>query len=354
MGKKRWFVDGLYMLVTICAAYFVNLGLITLFDTRTLVPMVFVLGVFLVSWDTQGYFWGIVDSLLSVLAVNYTFTYPYYAFDLITPECLVSAVVMLVVAVMTGMMTTQLKKQEKMRAEAEKERMRGNLLRAVSHDLRTPLTSIYGNCTQMIEHFDEISPQEQKEMLEDVRMEAQWLVGMVENLLSVTRVNAQGVRLTKKDTALEELLDASIVKFHKRFAQQAVQVQIPEEFISIAMDAMLVQQAILNLLENAVNHAKGMENLWINVKIEGENAIFCVSDDGCGIEPGKIASLFSGASVQRSDTSEAGSNMGIGLSVCAAIVKAHGGTIWAGNRPEGGAQVCFTIPMEEGTYGESV
>lgn len=284
MRKKKWIADGIYMLITLCAAYVVNLGLITLFDTRTLVPMIFVLGVFLVSWDTQGYFWGIADSLLSVLAVNYTFTYPYYAFDLITPECLVSAVVMLIVAIMTGMMTTQLKKQEALRVEAEKERVRGNLLRAVSHDLRTPLTSIDGNCMILLEQYDEISRQEQKSMLRDMHAETQWLVRMVENLLSITRVNERDVKLAKKDTAVEELLDASIVKFHKRFPDQSVAVELPEGFISVAMDAMLIQQVLLNFLENAVNHAKGMKNLWISVETEEEFIRFCVSDDGCGIE----------------------------------------------------------------------
>lgn len=125
-------------MLTLIATFFVNLILQKLFDTQSLIPMIFVLGVFLVSWRTQGYFWGIAASLVSVLAVNFAFTYPYWAFDLISPECIASAVVMLVVAIMTGTLTTQLKRQEKLKAEAETERMRGNLLRAVSHDLRTP------------------------------------------------------------------------------------------------------------------------------------------------------------------------------------------------------------------------
>ena len=105
----------------------VNLFLVEQFDTKTMTPMIFVLGVFLVSWRTQGYFFGIAASLISVLAVNWAFTYPYWAFDLISPECISSAVVMLIVSSMTGALTTRLKQQEKLKAEAEKERMRGNL-----------------------------------------------------------------------------------------------------------------------------------------------------------------------------------------------------------------------------------
>ena len=143
MKKQKYrLIDGVFMLAMLVSAFAVNLLLLEWFDTRTMIPMIFVLGVFLVSWKTQGYHWGIIASLISVLLVNWAFTYPYWAFDLMSPECISSALVMLIVATMTGALTTRLKQQEKLKAEAEKERMRGNLLRAVSHDLRTPLTSI--------------------------------------------------------------------------------------------------------------------------------------------------------------------------------------------------------------------
>ena len=141
--------------------------------------MVFVLGVFLVSCRTQGYFWGIAASLISVLAVNYAFTYPFWAFDLISPECISSAVVMLIVASITGALTTKIKEQERVRYEAERERMRSNLLRAVSHDLRTPLTSIYGACSAMIENYDDIPKEKKLKLLDDMRNDSQWLVRLV-------------------------------------------------------------------------------------------------------------------------------------------------------------------------------
>ena len=133
-NKKQIAADSLFTIVTLVAVFLINLFLVKQFNTKTMTPMIFVLGVFLVSWRTQGYFWGIVSSLISVLAVNWAFTYPYWEFDLISPECISSAVVMLIVSTITGAMTTRLKQQEKLKAEAEAERMRGNLLRAVSHD----------------------------------------------------------------------------------------------------------------------------------------------------------------------------------------------------------------------------
>lgn len=352
MSKRKHMVaDCIFTVFILLGVFCLNLLLQNRFQTQTMTPMIFVLGVFLVSWRTQGYLWGIVASLISVLAVNWAFTYPYWAFDLISPECISSAVVMLIVAIMTGALTTRLKQQEKIKADAEKERMRGNLLRAVSHDLRTPLTSIYGACSAMIENYDELPKEKQLKLLSDVRSDAQWLNRMVENLLSVTRVDGGKVRLSKNSTVLEELIDALLVKFHKHYPQQKVYVQIPEEFVSIPMDAMLIEQVLMNLLENAVFHAHGMRNLWLAVQVEHNKAVFSVTDDGCGIPEDRMAHLFTGLLDSAAPVDSSRSNMGIGLSVCSTIVKAHGGEIQARNRPEGGAVFRFALEME-GDYVE--
>ena len=350
-NKEPWIDDCIFMIFTLLAAFAVNLFLQYQFETYTMTPMVFVLGVFLVSCRTQGYFWGIAASLISVLAVNYAFTYPFWAFDLISPECISSAVVMLIVATITGALTTKIKEQERVRYEAERERMRSNLLRAVSHDLRTPLTSIYGACSTMIENYDEISKEKKLKLLDDMRSDSQWLVRMVENLLSVTRIDNRKVRLAKNETVLEELIDAVLVKFHKHHPQHKVQVCLPDDFISIPMDAMLIQQVILNLLENAVVHAAGMTRLELLVTCKGKRAVFCVRDNGCGIPKEREETLFSGygeTGEQPVDSRRAG--MGIGLSVCASIIKAHGGEIWGGNRKTGGAEVCFALDREDDIY----
>ena len=351
-NPKQLLKDGLFTLATLVTAFLVNLFLVAKFDTKTMTPMIFVLGVFLVSWRTQGYLFGILASLVSVLAVNWAFTYPYWAFDLISPECITSAVVMLIVATMTGALTTRLKQQEKLKAEAETERMRGNLLRAVSHDLRTPLTSIYGACSAIIENFDELPKNRQLKLLTDIQADAQWLNRMVENLLSVTRVDADKVRLSKHSTVLEELIDALLMKFHKHYPDQKVQVEIPEEFVSIPMDPMLIEQVLMNLLENAVFHAHGMKNLWLRVTLQDNTAVFRVEDDGCGIAQERIEQLFTGLLNSKAPADTGRSNMGIGLSVCSTIIKAHGGQIFAENRPAGGAAFSFTLKLEENDHVE--
>ena len=340
--------DGVFSVITIIAAFGLNLLLQTWFHTQSLIPMIFVLCVFLISWRTQGYFFGVAASLISVLAVNYAFTFPYYAFDLISPECVASAVVMLVVSIVTGMLTTQIKHQEKIKAEAERERMRGNLLRAVSHDLRTPLTSIYGACSTVIENYRSLTEAQHLELLEDVQLDAEWLIRMVENLLSVTRIDGKRVQVQKVPTVLEELIDTVLVKARKHWPNQQIQVEIPEEFVSIPMDAMLIEQVLINILENAVVHAKDMENLKITVTCGDGLARFSITDDGCGIAPERMEHLFTGY-LDREETPADGhrNNMGIGLSVCATIVKAHGGEIYARNLSPRGAEFSFALEMEE-------
>ena len=339
--------DALFTILTLLLLLFLNIWMQDIFDTKTLIPMIFVLGVFLISLKTQGYFWGITASLLSVLAVNYAFTYPYYAFDLISPECLASAIVMLVVAILTGTLTTQIKQQEKMKAETEKEHMRANLLRAVSHDLRTPLTTIYGSSSAIIENYDSLSKEQQITLLGEMRRDSEWLIRMVENLLSVTRIDDGKVQLTMRSTVLEELIDAVLVKFKKRCPNQPVEVNIPEELVLIPMDAMLIEQVLINILENAVDHARGMTRLTLSVTTDTHKAYFSISDNGCGIPADRMDKLFTGY-LDRDFVPADGSrsNMGIGLSVCSAIIKAHGSEIRAENNKTGGATFRFALQQE--------
>ncbi len=345
--EKQVLLDGGFSILMVSGSFAINMILSEQLGTKTTIESVFVLGVFLVALRTQGYFWGIAASLVSVLAVNFAFTYPYWAFDLTSPECISAAVTMFIVAIMTSALTTKLKQQEKVKAETDRERLRANLLRAVSHDLRTPLTSIYGACDLMLNSFDDLPRQTHLQLLKDIRSDAQWLVRMVENLLSVTRTNTEQMKLNKQDTVLEELIDAVLVKFKKHYPAQKVELQLPEEFISIPMDAMLIEQVLMNLLENAVLHAKGMTRLMLQVSIEGTRAWFSVMDDGCGIAAERLGKIFTGLQEQREIQDGGRSSMGIGLGVCSAIIKAHGGEIFAENLPTGGAAFRFCLEMEE-------
>ena len=285
--------DALVMLSGIASAFLVVSGIQVLSGRIDgVASMVFVLAVFLISMYTDGYLWGLAASLLCVLAVNFAFRSPYFAFNFTLPENLFSALVMLVVSIMTSTLTTRIKLQEQLRMESETEKMRANLLRAVSHDLRTPLTSIYGACSTVIENYDSLAKEQKLKLLGEVCSDAQWLNRMVENLLSVTRFDTGTVSVQKTPTVLEELIDTVLVRFQKHYPDVNVTVDLPDSFVVIPMDSMLISQVLMNLLENAVLHAEGMTKLTLRVFTLGDHAIFEVSDDGCGIPKERLKGLF--------------------------------------------------------------
>lgn len=313
------------------------------------VTTTFAFAVFLVSLITDGYFWGITASVVSLLLVNYAFTYPYFEVNFIIPSNFYSGIVMAMIAVLTGTLTTKIKQVEAMKAETEKEKMRANLLRAISHDLRTPLTTIYGSSAALRENADILTEEQKDKMLRGIQEDAQWLVRMVENLLSITRIDSGNVQIVTAITAVDELLDAALIKFHKRYPEQRVIVEMHEDFILISVDCMLMEQVIINLLENAVQHGEGLTEIRVKV-ISGNGTVTIeIADDGCGIPTERLAHLFESysPSPEHKPVDHAKRNAGIGLSLCATIVRAHGGHIEAENNPSGGAIFRFTLNTED-------
>jgi two-component system sensor histidine kinase KdpD len=157
----------------------------------------------------------------------------------------------------------------------------------------------------------------------------------------------------KTQTVLEELIDSVILKFKKRYPAQSVTLDIPDDIVLIPMDAILIEQVIINILENAVCHAVGFTEIKLRVSVNGTEALFEISDDGCGIDKDKLDGIFLGYSEKiegKFDTNRR--NFGIGLSVCATIVKAHGGSISAANSDIGGAVFRFSLPTDEETVNE--
>lgn len=345
---KKGIISVLFTIGTLCAAFGIDLILEYYFQAASLVPAVFTLAVFLISLFTDGMCYGIAASLISVLALNFAFRYPYFAFNFSIAENVISAIIMLIITVLSCILSSKLKQQEKIKAETSREKMRANLLRAVSHDLRTPLTTIYGSSSTIVEQYDQLSKEQIVQLAGGIKEDSQWLMGMVENLLSVTRIDNDGVKIKKSSVVLEELIDTVLMRFKKRYPGQEILVDIPDEFVSIPMDAVLIEQVIVNILENAVQHAQGMTQLRLKVFVMGSQAIFEISDNGCGIDKDKLPRIFSGYFENNEAPADYQKrSMSIGLSVCASIIKAHDGSITAENRKEGGCCFRFALDMEE-------
>lgn len=319
------------------------------------VPLIFVLAVLVISLATDGYFYGMLSALLSVFFVNFAFTYPYLKLDFSVYGYPITFMTMLAVGFATSTLTSRLKAQELLRIESEKEKMRANLLRAISHDLRTPLTAISGSIATVLEDDEGILDEEQRrELLSDAKHDAEWLCRMVENLLSITRISGDNTgSIRKENEILEEVLSEAVITFRKRHEAVPVSVSVPETLMLLPMDAMLIEQVLLNLMDNAVLHGKSVSRITVSARESASEAIISVSDNGCGIEPSIMPRLFDGSlqlsTGQNVDNSR---SMGIGLSVCKTIVLSHGGRIWAENRPEGGAVFTFTLPLGGDTYDD--
>ncbi|MDY3039612.1 MAG: DUF4118 domain-containing protein [Roseburia inulinivorans] len=315
MEKQLGFLKNIAKVIGILV-FFMGIALLIeqYFVADALVPAIMALAVFVISYVTDGFLYGIIASMLSVLALNFAFAFPYFAFNFNIPENIISAVVMLAITIMTSTLTAQLKMQEKVRIESEKEKMRGNLLRAVSHDLRTPLTSISGSSAAIVDNYEQLSKEQVLQLCRGIREDSQWLIGMVENILSITRIDNEGVKLKKTPVVLEELIG----------------------------------QVIFNIMENAVQHALGMTEITLHVFILGNKAVFEIMDDGCGIEKERLKSIFKDYfEIRETPVDNQKRSMGIGLAVCASIIRAHDGVITAENRKGGGCCFRFTLDMEE-------
>ena len=320
----------------------------TIDDSDVYVALIFELTVVLVSRFTDGYLFGLLSSVVGVVGINYIFTFPYYQLNFTISGYPLTFLVMLIVSVVVSTLTTQIKQQEKIRAEAEKEKMRGNLLRAVSHDIRTPLTSIVGGVSTLLDSGDQLNEATRTQLLENIRDESNWLVSVVENLLSVTRMTGEQTKIKKEMEAGEEVLSAAAMKIKKHYPDIDVSVHAPQELLMIPMDAILIEQVLINLMENAALHGGSTTRVELHLRREGDSALFEVADNGEGIAPDVLPLLFTGAVSSSADESADGKrNMGIGLSVCMTIVQAHGGAMAAENRALGGALFQFTLPLEE-------
>ena len=344
-GKDFIVSVSLYLVSVICCLVLRN------FDPQndtSYVSMIFLLDVFLTALLTDGFFFSLTIAVFAVLSVDYIFTPPYWEVSFTLAGFPLTFLVMMTICVATGIVTSRAKRVSEMEREAEREKIHSNLLRAVSHDIRTPLTGIVGATNVLLEQDKELTQEQRLQLLRSTNEDAQWLIRIVENLLSITRINSEETRVKKAPEAAEEVIGSAVAKTHKHYPDVEVCVSVPEELMMVPMDPLLIEQVLVNLMENAVIHG-GTSRIDITLTREGENAVFTVSDNGSGIPVYLLGKLFDGAA--RSDrTADGRRSMGIGLSVCRTVVQAHGGTIRGENKKEGGACFTVTLPMKGDDY----
>lgn len=239
--------------------------------------------------------------------------------------------------------------QHRMMIENEKEKMRANLLRAVSHDLRTPLTSMIGASETLAGNLETLPQKDQLKLLTYIYEDSNWLLNMVENLLSVTRIKEDGSTVKKTLEPLEEVISESISRVKKRYKDAKIQVEIPKDFLLIPMDATLIEQVIINIIENAIKHSNTSLPVEFKVTKEETMVVFQIIDHGKGLPVNHIDYIFDGFTPTPSGTSDSLKGSGIGLTICKTIISAHGGTITARNGLNDGSIFTFCLPIKGGT-----
>ncbi len=239
------------------------------------------------------------------------------------------------------------REKQRMEESARQEALRANLLRSISHDLRTPLTSISGNAALLMENQDQLSDESRDRLYASIYDDAIWLNGLVENLLTITRTENGSMKLNLQMELAADAVEEALRHMDRDAAKRQVSTCLPDEVLMARMDAGLIVQVLVNLLNNAVKYTPEDATIVVGVKRAADWALFWVVDDGQGVTPGDEKRVFDMfyTGVKRGPDSRRG--IGLGLALCKAIVQAHGGVIGVENVKPHGAKFWFTLPISE-------
>ncbi len=226
--------------------------------------------------------------------------------------------------------------------KAETETLRNTLLSSVSHDLRTPLAAITGGVTTLLQQDVALNASQRQELLQTVYEEAEHLNQIIRNVLDMTRLEAKAITVKKEWQSLEEIVGVVLNRLSDKLKGRQLDVDLPEDLPLVPFDPLLVEQVLMNLLDNSIKYTPQNTPLSLSASVRGKEVAVEVADRGPGIPPGSEERIFE-KFVRGSAT---GGGIGLGLTICRAVIEAHGGRIWAENREGGGAVFCFTLPLE--------
>ena len=269
------------------------------------IALLYIIVQILIARYTNGYLHVLFSSVFSVICINFFFTYPFFRLNFTLSGYPVTFIGMLIITLLTTATTSSLLSDGSILSDAEK-----------------------------------------RELLENIENDSSWLLNMVENLLSVTRINDTVThKVNKTPEIVEEVVAEAVQRLKKRFPSASIIVHVPTDYLLIPMDAILIEQVLINLLENALIHSGSSHSPELTVTDHPDHVTFCVKDFGHGLNPDVIPDIFSGI-CHNTGSVDSHKGMGIGLSICKTIIDAHNGYIEAKNHTNG-ALFLFTLPKEE-------
>jgi two-component system sensor histidine kinase KdpD len=229
----------------------------------------------------------------------------------------------------------------------EAEFVRNTLLSGVSHDLRTPLAAITGSASTLADAGETLSPADRLEMLQTIRHEAERMERLVNNLLAMTRLESGGLVLNREWQPLQEVIGTTLHHMHKALHDRQITVTISPALPLVRIDAVAIEQVLVNLLHNALEYTPPSSPIEISADPTPDGWELCIADRGPGLPPGTERRVFEKFFRARPVAGQAQPGIGLGLALCRGIVEAHGGTISATNRPTGGAAFRIRFPQSE-------
>ena len=324
--------------------------------TDTDIIMLYIIAVLVISIITSRMVYCLISPAVCVVLFNFFFTYPEFSLFAHAAGYPVTFVTMFITAFIAGSLANKLKRnmliakqnaKEKEEAAllAQNEQLRANMLRSISHDLRTPLTSISGNASTLISAGYTLDEPAKQQIYTDIYSESMWLIELVENLLYATRIEDGKMQLSISVEILDDLVLESVKHIRRSHPKRSIEVEMRDEIVPVMADANLIVQVIINLLDNAVKYSEDDTPVTISMRKEGDFAVVAVADVGHGIpdpEKDKIFEMFYTCGNRSYDSRR---SLGLGLSLCKSIVDSHGGAITVRDNQPKGTVVSFTLPL---------
>ena len=315
------------------------------------VAIVFVLSVLLTAVFTTFVGYCLAAAVLSILIYNYFLVDPRFSFRIQGADVPGTIVVMFVVASVASYLVTRARASERLSAEAqmraENEQLRADLLRSVSHDLRTPLTAISGNADMLLDESVTLDEGQRKTLTRDIYEDATWLTGVVENLLTITRFDDGQVRLERNVEIMDDVVEEALRHVSPDVRHHTLTYVPSDELLLVRMDAHVMVQVVVNLVNNAIVHTPRGSSIEVRVRRDASSVRVSVADDGPGVPDEEKARVFEQFYTSGGKVVDGRRGIGLGLPLCKSIVEAHGGRLELADAQPSGAVFWFVLPLEE-------
>lgn len=314
--------------------------------------MIYILAVIIIAIFSNHYAYNIVSPFVVVILFNFFFTEPRLTLSTYDPQYPLTFLIMITISMIASTLTLRLKTQteiserilkEKQAVEikAHSENLRSNILKSISHDLRTPLTSING-CLETLIETKNLDKATRIQLLKDAQDDTNWMIRLIENILNISKIQDNRLFLKRQEETLDDIVSEAMKRINKMKEHRTIKVTLPKDVVTVDVDIHLITQVFINLLENAINHTEIDGTINVRIDNTSEYVLFAIEDDGPGIKALDQPHIFELFYTAKNDGAR---GIGLGLSICKAIVEAHKGKIDVEKSTLGGARFKFMLPI---------